>query len=522
MRQTIVDPQTLAELVARDGGHPEIVAFQESLGVPLVPLPIHPNVWDLIADAVDSTGGFLTGGYLVPHELELGDDRSSWDSKFHERQAVAKYDDFARLICNGPWNSIIGLKDVISRAAKSHPRLEDFWIDVDGNGTDIVDFLSYPVGQARRYGTGWIFLDRERALQNRAVDLASPPWAYCVPTRNVLWWEFSKSGALEALVYARPDDAENDYDAEHPPLMIWTRAAWSIWRASGDSDHPYGTMPTEAGPNLLGEIPAVPLFDEDPAPGHGLGSSNLLGTAIKARDVYNRDSEIREIERRVACPVLSVSVKDLEDVAELKIGTNAILGFTGTVAPAWIEPQLNSITALRSEGDKAKEAAFVDAEMAGIVGHTTAPVQTTSGFHSEVELDKTERRVARFAASVEAAENKLARLFLQFVGEEDVDYSISYPRKFGMTDIDRVIDRTRKRLDIASGKESVLEVFKDYFAALYPRLTSDEVEALAQKETDAREAQKAADQKAAADQAAVAGATARGRLKALRGGAAGA
>ena len=504
----IADPRTLANLVGKNGAHPEYLAFQDLVGAPVsVRLPQDLDVWELIKDSIDSTGGFISGDYLIPHELELADS-GGYDTKFYERQAVAKYDDFAKLICNGPWNSIVGLKDTIVRKADS-PRLEAFWDDVDGNGTDMVDFLSYVVGQARRYGTGWIFLDRERTILNRKEDLERPPWAYCVPTRNVVWAEFDKIGGLAAVVYKKPDEIVEERDEEYPPLIIWTRGTWSRWTASGDAEEPYGATPAEWGPHTLGEVPAVLLIDEDAGPGRMFGASNMLGTALKARDVYNRDSEIREIERRIACPVLGLSVNDLGEADDLVIGTNRVLAYTGKNPPAWVESDLIAIDKLASERKAAKEAAFVSAEMAGIMGHTEGAELTSSGLRSQVELDKSERRIGRFGASTETAENKIARLFLNFVGEPDRKYQISYPRKFGLTDIDKVIERTEKRLGLKLGRDDQELVLKDYYAGLYPRLTSDEQEELAKKAAAAREAAIEAEQEQEVE-------TARDRVRAFR------
>jgi hypothetical protein len=134
-----------------------------------------------------------------------------------------------------------------------------------------------------------------------------------------------------------------------------------------------------------------------------------------------------------------------------------------------------------------KDAAFVMSEMTGLLGHTKA-VQTSSGYHSEVELDKSERRIGRLAASVEAAENKIARLFLAMVGAPDQDYGVSYPRKFGMVDTDTMIVRTRDRLALNLGNADSIEVLKDYYNALYPRKTAKEIEAMAHAAAAARAA----------------------------------
>ena len=488
-------PEAVARAIAKNGAHQEYLIFQGQLGRPKVNLApanapgrhgvrLQFNVWDLINDAVDGTGGFVDGSYLVPHELEILAQLGGFDRKFLERMQLARYDKFAKVICDGPWNSIISMQDVIVREAKAHPRLEEWWDDVDGNGTDIVDFLEYPVSQARRFGTGWVFLDRPSSVRSRKDDLTAQPWAYTVPTRNVIWWEFSRSGALEVVAYHDPQDSSEYQDETSMiPLFIWTRYSWSRWIPTNDKANPY-TL-DDAGPNELGSIPACMIFDESPGCGKAFGKSNMLSTSILATDVYNRDSEIREIERKCAFPILNINIDDIADAKEVVIGTNGALVTDGKIPPNYLEPALNSIDKLQAERVAVKEAAFVNSEMTGLLGHTQA-MRTTSGFHAEVELDKSERRIGKLAASVESAENKMAKLFLALIGEADEGYSISYPRKFGLVDQDTVITRTRDRLSLNLGERDSLEVLKDYYSQMYPRKTADEVTELATLAAQAR------------------------------------
>ena len=515
-------PRYIVERIAKQYAHPDYLAFQNQLGAGKVPLA-SPNaglagfrsqfsVWDLINDAVDGTGGFVDGSYLIPHELELGGMvPGNFTNKFRERQQLARYDKFPKVICDGPWNSIISMKDVIQRDAQSHPRLEEFWDSVDGNNTSILDFLEYPVSQARRFGTGWIFLDRQRDIQNLKDDLAAQPWAYSVPTRNVVWWEFSRYGALDAVAYRDPgpDDPMTYDEKTLSPLMVWTTRSWSRWVPTGESDVPYRLDAGRSGPNRLGRVPAVLIYDEWPGCGKALGKSSMLSTARDGMDIFNRDSEIREIERRCAFPVLGVNMEDTSAAGEIKIGTNGALIYDGKVPPGYIEPVLNSIDKLQSERKAVKEASYTNSEMAGLIGHA-GTVETSSGFHAEVELDKSERKIGRFASSVETAENKIASLFLELIGESDEEYSVSYPRRFGLMDPEKVIDRTVKRLNMGLGQMDQKEVLLDYYASMYPRRTKEEIEGLANAAV-AEKVQRLADEQKA-EQDAARQLTARGRL----------
>lgn len=497
-----IDLSAVVKQIAKEAAHPEYLVFQGQLGAPKIPLPSanaygksqtsrqQLNIWDLINDAVDGTGGFMDGSYLVPHELELLSSAlgSAWATKFATRMQLARYDNFVKSICDGPWNTIIGMSDQIKRDAGEHERLKEFWDDVDGSGTSINDFLEYPVSQARRFGTGWIFMDRARKIANMKDDLAAQPWAYTVPTRNVVWWQYNKRGGLELLAYRDPvaDDEKSWESKEAEPLIVWTRSTYTRWIPANSKESPYELDGSRSGANALGVIPSVQIFDEQPACGKAFGKANMLTNARAAVDVFNRDSEIREIERMAAFPLLHVNIDDIADAGEVNIGLKGVLITDGTISPSYLEPALNSIDKLQSESKRVKEDARVNSEMAGLIAHTAQDITTTSGAHSQVELDKSERRIGKVASSVETADNRMAKLFLLMVGEPDEGYSISYPRKFGLTNADTVIDRTKNRLDLNLGKDDQLEVLRDYYAGMYPRKTQKEIEELAQKAAEAR------------------------------------
>lgn len=479
--------------VAKFGYHPEYKAFENAFGASKIPLaPTNSpstttrstvsnfGVWELIDDSVEGRGGYTDGSYLVPHELEWDPSTpSGFSRKFLERMAIARYDNFAKVISDGPWNSIMSMRDMIQRDGSGNARLEQFWDDVDGNGTDIVDFLEYPASQARKYGTAWIVVDRDSApVESEQKNQSNNPYAFVVPTRNVVWWEIGWRGELLAVAYrdVDPDDYDTGYveDLTTAPLRIWTEQSWSLWQPT---DGP-GFILQDWGPNRLGQVPCVQVFDGRPAPGKAFGRSNMIGIARIALDVFNRDSEMREIERRTAFPMLHVSVDDIAQANKVTVGMNGVIATDGKTAPSWLEPSLESLTKMASERQAAKDDAFVMSEMTGLLGHTNA-MQTSSGFHAEVEIDKSERRIGQFAASIESAENAIGRLFLAYVGLPQAKFSVTYPRKFGLTNIDTIVERTQNMLALNLGPQDTEETLRDYYQARYPRKKAGEIELLA-------------------------------------------
>lgn len=477
--------------------HPEIVEFEKGI----ITSPLRQagnanirrmNVWEFIKDAIKGTGGFADGSYLVPHKRELTGSSAgnlSFTSKFFERCETADYDDFARSIHEGPINYIVQSKDQIKRTTDD-VNLEKWWSNVDGRGTNLEDFLlGFPSDQARSYGTAWVFMDREQDVKSEADNQSKEPYVYCVPTRNVVWWEFDDDGDLEALVVCEPKGCEEV--TKDCPVRIWTKDAWAVFVPANVKREDGSTFVSwtveSSGPNPLGRIPVARLFDEQAPPKHGMGSSIMLQIARIARTVYNMESEAREIMRKAAFPILAIPTRDTAASKKIEIGNDSALPFDSDGGmPAWIEPNLNSLDKYEARIEKKKEGAFSVAHMKAIVGS----VKTSSGFHTEAEFDETNRAIGDFASSLESVEMELGVLYLGFRGVDvtaAVDMvQVSYPREFKLRDMDDLIDRTVKRLNMNLGEDDAFEAIRDLYAALYPRRPQDEIEVAARKAANER------------------------------------
>lgn len=497
-----VDPevQVIFDHWVAKGDHAEIKRFEELIG-PTVGVGANGimrqlNVWDFIKDAIEGTGGFADGSYLVPHKREFDRGKQTLVAKFWERAVLADYDNFPRTIAETPINFIVEAKDLIQRETDD-PRLERWWTNIDGEGTNIEDFLlGFPAAQAQAYGTAWIFVDRPGGIGNLAEDVQPGNEVYirCVATRNVVYWEFDEDGAFSALVVREP---ETDVSGDACPVRVWTADAWGLFEPDAVAPTSSGATkqgktsyhPTAGGDNQLGRIPVAQLHYEDPAPKRALGKSPMLDVARVARTVYNMESEAREIERKCAFAMLAVPRKTLGGRTKVEVGTDSLFEYDGEGGePKWIEPSLNSLDKYRERIKEKRESAFSMAHMAAVSGY----VQTSSGFHTEAEFAKTGRRIGKFAAQLETVEAQIGSLYLQYHGVNPARavgmVNVSYPRDFGLKDVAALVDRTQKRLDMTGGEEDAFMAFRDLYQGLYPRKSAAELEALARKAAQSRTA----------------------------------
>lgn len=442
-----------------------------------------PNAWDFIKDAVEGTGGFSDATYLIPHYREFSRATNTYDKKYIDRLQNARYDNFVRLICDAPWGFVTRHSDAIVREDGDEQRLSEFWDDADGNGLSIMDALEFPARQARMYGTGWLMVDRAALdLRTKADERAADmPYVYPIPTRNITSWSFDRGGRLTSLIVLEPQPGQK---AEDSDVRVWTPDAWVLF-----SFVSAGNYFAVGGINPLGEIPAVPIFDDRPSPGSLLGASIMPQVARMGRSVFNIDSEIREIERKTAFPVLAVSLKSIADAKTLTISTEGTLAYDGEGGPPnWLEPTLKSHERLSESRRAEKESAFQMAEMSALFAFKGDTVTTSSGVHAEVEFDKTNRRIARFARSLESAEHRIAEFVLRYLGASGVEFSVTYPRDFGLRDLDQVVARTEKRLNLNLGADDQEQVLRDYYLALYPRLAKEKIDELVAAGVESKQA----------------------------------
>lgn len=456
------------------------------------------NYWQYVRDAVDGTGGYANGAYLYSYRLETNASGLP-TQKLLDRREQADYDNFAKDVCMAAWDQIVQSKDLIIRKS-TQDSINAFWKNVDGRGTAIMDFLEFVFKQARMYGTAYVFMDRPFGpIANVVEDAAAvnAPYLYTVPSQNVVQWSFDANDDINGVVIVEPSDqyynnnTQNDGFANpHGPhnLRIWTRDAWALFKAVERTiTDAQGKTTTEidydlkdGGTNPIGDIPMVAFFNEDPGPRKLLGVSEMMDVARVSQTVFNIDSEAREIERKCAL-FLAMPVRDAKefDSKTVEVGTDSMMVYDGEAGqPHWVSPDLHILDKLAHKRQEKIEEAYAMAHLRVLVGN----IQTKSGFHAEVEFQKTERRIARHAAQLEVGEVRVAALFFKYMGivdnKDGTLYEITYPREYGVRDIEKLLERTQVILGLQLGEAVDRVTLEQFFKVLYSRKSQAEIDAL--------------------------------------------
>jgi len=447
--------------------------------------------WQFVRDAVEGFGGFTNGLYLYPYQMEVENTKAT--PKLQSRRDQADYDNFARDIMDASWDQIVQSRDLITRRAPDdEDPLNDFWMDVDGRGLHIMDFLEYPFRQARMYGTGYVFMDRGQnigAYASQSLSEGNAPWAYSIPSEYVVNWDFTDEGEIDYVTLIEPTgDQLWEYvgakwaaPAFPHNVLTWTKTTWARFQAIPQFNNTgqveaLGYVFMDGGVNEVGVVPMIPIFNDVPAPKKMIGNTEMPDVCRLAQTVYNIDSEAREIERKCAL-FLAMPVKDAKDYADKKVetGLDNIMVYDGDAGkPEWVSPNLDILAKLADRRARMIDSAYKMGHLRAIVG----AIKTQSGFHAEVEFAKTERRIARHASQLEQFEIKLAHLFQRFMKKEPGGVEITYPREYGVRDLERVLARAEIQFALQLGDKVNEKAAFDLLKSFYPRLSITELDAL--------------------------------------------
>jgi len=289
--------------------HPDYAARQES--------------WQVLLDAFEGGGGFLSGEYLWEYARE---DSSDFDA----RKSMARYHNYVEslidLFVRFLWTQ--GVK----RTA-THDELNAWLENVDGHRTKIDELLKQYLSVALVHGHAGLLVDKtsdEPAGQTRADDTGQIV-AAVFNALTIADWRF-KDGQLEAvkLFEAAPEPSiVSELPKDAIQYLLIDREGWARFDAAGEL--------IGGGITNLGFVP-LSLLRPKPSYTNMMTGRALVGNANIVRAIFNRASEEDEVIRAQAFSVLTVSVPQDGNVQEAKeslgntIGTAKALVVKGDIS----------------------------------------------------------------------------------------------------------------------------------------------------------------------------------------------
>ena len=430
-------------------------------------LPITTDEYTLLRDAYTGGGGFDNGDYLFQHSREDMAD-------FMVRKKMARYSNFVKVIVKALTNPIF--KKTIVRDFEENDMLKKFVEDVDGQQTSLNAFMKKATKWARLYGRVFIIVDNyaaeEQALNRAdALNMRRFPYLYMVCPDQITDYETDRTGRFVKLSYKlRVKRSKGDMtgigDTEE---WTWTQTGWEC--KNGNK-----TGKVREGLHGLGEIPVVALSAVDEDTNAPLPVPDMLHIAKANRDIFNRDSEKREILRNQCFPVLVYpatrqSVNELKQTDEegnplgLTVGTGNMLVVDASagVLPNFIAPPLEPVQTLQQEIKDIVDDMYRQAGLTSVVGVETK----ASGVAKQWDFEETTNHLADMAENCELAEVQIFNLFAKWAGIEIKELKIKYPRTFNITDIEDELAKAQQMKALAVGGEVVAREINRKAAEVY-------------------------------------------------------
>lgn len=112
-----------------------------------------------------------------------------------------------------------------------------------------------------------------------------------------------------------------------------------------------------------------------------------------------------------------------------------------------------------------------------VVVNVTGSSKQQSGQAKAWDYEATNQILSDFADLVEAAEEKLARLFSAWTGVQ-LEYSVNYPNDFKISEVEQELANAEIAKGLNFGDEFNVEVFKRVLTSYLPELKADDFDKL--------------------------------------------
>lgn len=341
--------------------------------------------------------------------------------------------------------------------------LGEWWLDVDGRGTSIDDWMTETIAPVlMTLGQIDLLFDHPRAPEGATVQTLADQkrlgLSSCVASlvlpENVMWWCLDERGRYEqALVREYPDDSTRNEDATY---RLWTAKESTLYDSDGEV--------LETIPHKFGRVPLIRIFDRRKVRCRNVGQSRYEAIAERQREYYNRDSELILSDTLQAHPILQGPDDYCQNDGSVPIGPGYLLpkkkNDVGNGASYegfdYVDPPKGAADSLRINKEDIRNDVDRDAGLtkpAGAKGSTGGTV-SQSGVSKRLDSVDGNARLSQIARTLARAEYQIAEMALVVIGDTpDVtnmmqNVTITYPGTFDLDATDEIAAGTTSFQDL--------------------------------------------------------------------------
>ena len=369
----------------------------------------------------DYQNGFLLNRYVLETDEEYLKRAENTPIDNHCKNVVQIYSSFLFRV---PPTRDYGTLD-------GDPAIESFTKDADLDGRSFNNVIKEMQINSSIYGTCWAIIDKPRVItKTRAEELQQDirPYISLYTPENVLNWNYERlaNGRFYLTSLSLVEEATEDYAI----IKVWSLEDISTFVVE-DFNKPYAegkVKMIDEIPNVLGEIPAVVLYNQK-SQRRAIGISDLNDVAELQKSIYNDYSEIEQLIRLSNHPSL-VKTPNVEASA----GAGSIIEMPEDLAPELkpyiIQPSSQSLEGIMKVISMKVEAINRITHM-GAVRNTKS--QISSGVALRTEFELLNARLAEKADYLQNTEEQIWSLFAKWQNKV-FDGDIIYPETFDLRD----------------------------------------------------------------------------------------
>lgn len=389
--------------------------------------------FQFIADALNGTGGFSDGGYLVQYPREDA-------AKLARRKAIAWYANALRPACQ----RFVGY--LIKRPPQRqlpHPLLAEFAQNCTWQNDSLDVFWGGFMQDAKARGSMLLLCDRPaEADSDRGI-----PYLVAIAPERVTHYRLDARGQLAAVTFT---DALEVDGVITPVLRAYDAAGWTVTA---------GEKTLMAGTHDLGVCPLLAFSEAGLFPHVGAFAT----LADLSKRLYNLRSELDEILRSQTFSLLAYQVPSAEQaafdagqVAET-FSTEALLIYGGA-APTFIAPPEGPATVYQAV------IAQVEALIREAALYVDPPTtQQESGVALALRFQALNAALVQFARRMEDFERRLWDLVCRWLGVAQPP-EIAWSKDYSLTDLKTEIEIAQNMLALGAPAAYQAEKMKQLIA----------------------------------------------------------
>jgi len=427
------------------------------------------------------TGGFRDGTYLIPHDREMF---------YMKRRSFSVYKNFLKPVINSLVDPVFAEpapRVIIDEGGgdEGSPIARAFLEDCDGGGTSIQAFSKAVLHAARRHGVTFVVMDNfpqeaMPATVGEAVEIRTYPYMIKKSAWEVVICKTDDFGRLQEIAFAEPD--RKDGTKTYQRCRLWTDEYSVIMEKEKgvSSANAGGVEPTwqPVGAPVyhnLGVVPVMSVYATERDSLHDvLPDPPLYDVARLNSLIYNKDSEIRDLERSQAFSILYFQ-SDLGGNVTISNHNAIIVPMGSTITPGYISPDSAQLTALVDNNKYYMEDLFRSAEQSGV--HAVHTSQAASGVALAWRFWAVEHALRETARIATVFEVQAMDMLSLYTGEQ-YEYAVEYPTTYQPGDRMQEITALKEIVDMGVPEQLKMVVYQKVAKIIMADEPEDERDAM--------------------------------------------